>query len=89
MNKRARVSNSKYDPRAPRAHLLIQENLMDNLPTAHAAAEQLAALLIVAGISPRDIAEALVSTGMAFMAADNPEAAVALTAAYFEAADGK
>ena len=60
---------------------------MDNLTAAHAAAEQFAVSLIEAGVTPRDVAEALTTTGLAFLAADNPEAALALTAAYFEVRD--
>jgi len=57
---------------------------MNNLMAAHAAAEQFAARLAIAGVSAADIAEAMTTTGIAFLAADNPEAAIALTAAYFE-----
>lgn len=57
---------------------------MDNLTAAHVAAELFAARLIVDGATPREIAEALTTTGIAFLAADNPEAAIALTAAFFE-----
>jgi hypothetical protein len=62
---------------------------MDNAATAHTAAEQLALLLAAAGIPPRDIAEALTTTGLAFLAADNPAAAAVLTEAFFEARNGE
>jgi len=58
--------------------------MTDNLTIAHAAAEQFAARLAIAGVSAADIAEAMTTTGLAFLAAEHPEAAVALTAAYFE-----
>jgi hypothetical protein len=62
---------------------------MNNSEIAHAAVERLAASLIAAGFEPRDVAEAMVTTGLAFMAADHPEAAILLTSDFYEVTDGQ
>jgi hypothetical protein len=57
---------------------------MDNLTAAHVAAEQFAARLAIAGVSAADVAEAMVTTGLAFLAVEHPEAAAVMTAEIFE-----
>jgi hypothetical protein len=58
--------------------------MTDNITAAHAAAEHFAARLATAGVSAADIAEALTTTGLAFLAAEHPEAAAVMTANFFE-----
>lgn len=58
--------------------------MTDNLTAAHGAAELFAARLIVDGATPREIAEALTTTGLAFLAAEHPEAAAVMMANFFE-----
>lgn len=63
--------------------------MTDLTTTAHATAEALSLMLTAAGIEPDIIAEAMVTTGLAFFAAKDPESAAVLTGAFFEAANGR
>jgi hypothetical protein len=55
---------------------------------AHGAAKDTAVLLVAAGLNSADVSGALISVGLAIMASERPEAALAVAEAYAEALDG-
>jgi hypothetical protein len=61
---------------------------MNDLTIAHAAAEYTALALMALGTDPGSVSEAFILTGLAIMASERPETALALIEAYSEALDG-